>query len=238
MADFPDSTPMTEISRPVVEAEIELLIGLLDQLDEDADLEDNADLEPSTGDEEPLHGAPEQQTGSWAGLDPAVPSCFEGEELELGWTELEARFGRYQAAGSDVYEPSLGSTGSVNQIHWSKGGTDDGEDEHDGREPDCDDEDGHDAEGELGWTDLQSRTGRYVLGPGWYVVDGEPSLASTNSLNQVHWWKGKTDDLEEQCDDEGEVHGDKEPDFDGEGTGNYMGGCSPVKTLIGGSHAK
>ena len=35
MADFPDSTPVTEISRPIVEAEIELLIALLDTLDPD-----------------------------------------------------------------------------------------------------------------------------------------------------------------------------------------------------------
>ena len=168
MADFPDSTPMTEISRPVVEAEIELLIGLLDQLDEDPDLEDSADLEPSTGDEEPLHGALEQRTGSWGGLDHSVPSCFEGEELELGWTEMEARFGRYHGAFSDAYEPSLGSTTAINQVHWSKG-----------ENNDC----------EL-----------------------------------------------DNCDDE--VGADREPDFDGEGTGNYMGACSPVETLIGGSNAK
>jgi hypothetical protein len=112
---------------------------------------------------------------------------------------------------------------SMNQAHWSKGGTDDCEDEHDGREPDCDDEDGGDDEWELGWTDLQARTGRYVLGPGWYYAsDGEPSLGSTTSLNQLHWSKGKNDDLEDehdgredccedegaQCDDEGEIEHD------------------------------
>ena len=152
MADFPDSTTITEISRPIVEAEIELLIGLLDQLDADSDIEDNADLEPSTGDEEPLHGAPEQQTGSWRGLDPSAPSCGDGEELELGWTELEARFGRYRAAGENVYEPSIGSNGGINQLKWSKGSTDDGEAEHDGREPDSDNEPDQEGEG----------TGNYV----------------------------------------------------------------------------
>ena len=240
MADFPDSTPVTEISRPVVEAEIELLIGLLDQLDEDPDIEDNADLEPSTGDEEPLHGAPEQQAGSWKGLDPSVASCTEGEELELGWTELEARFGRYQAAGKDVYEPSLGSTHSMNQTHWSKGGTDDMEDEHDGREPDVDDEDGGDDEWELGWTDLQTRAGNYCVTPGWGVTDGEPSLGSTNSINQLHWTKGRNDDAEEQCDDEGAIDADLEPDAeDGFGAETvFHHYCSPIDTLIGGSHGK
>jgi hypothetical protein len=137
MADFPDSTTITEIPRQIVEAEIELLIGLLDTLDPDPDLEDNADLENDTADEEPLHGAPEQQAGSWKGID-ALAGCGEGEELELGWTELEARFGRYRAAGDNVYEPSLGSNGGINQLKWSEGSTDDREDEHDGREPDHD----------------------------------------------------------------------------------------------------
>jgi hypothetical protein len=67
MADFPDSTPVPEIPRQVVEAEIELLIGLLDKLDPDPELEDNADYE-LTGDEEPLHGAPEHVSGSWRGI--------------------------------------------------------------------------------------------------------------------------------------------------------------------------
>jgi hypothetical protein len=43
MADFPDSTALPEISRPIVEAEIERLIDLLDTLDPDPDLESTAD---------------------------------------------------------------------------------------------------------------------------------------------------------------------------------------------------
>jgi hypothetical protein len=58
----------------------------------------------------------------------------------LGWTELEARFGRYRAPGEDVYESSLGSNGGINQLKWSKGPTDDREDEHDGRKDCCEDE--------------------------------------------------------------------------------------------------
>ena len=89
---------------------------------------------------------PSNRPGSWKGIDPSM-AADEGEELELGWTELEARFGRYRAAGEDVYEPSLGSNGSVNQLKWSKGSTDDREDEHDGREPDSDNEPDRDGEG-------------------------------------------------------------------------------------------
>ena len=226
MADFPDSTTLPEISRPIVEAEIELLIDLLDQLDADPDLEDNADFE-LTGDEEPLHGAPEQQTGSWRGLDPSAPSSVEGEELELGWTEMEGRSGRYGAAGRDVYEPSLGSTGSLHQGQWSDGGTDDTEDGHDGREPDVDDEP------ELGWTYLQTRTDNYSVTPWLAVTDGEPSLGSTNGVNQIHWAKGRNDDAEEQCDDEGAVDTDREPDQDGPGDDAVVHlYCSPTKTMF------
>ena len=98
-----------------------------------------------------MHGAPEQQAGSWGGIDASVGDD-DGEELELGWTELEARFGRYRAAGNDVYEPSLGSNGGINQLKWSKGPTDDCEGEHDDREPDSDNYPDRDGEG----------TGNYV----------------------------------------------------------------------------
>ena len=72
MADFPDSILVTEIPRQIVEAEIELLIGLLDELDANPDLEDGADIENDSADDEPLHGAPEQQTGAWKGIDATV----------------------------------------------------------------------------------------------------------------------------------------------------------------------
>jgi hypothetical protein len=100
MADFPDSTPVTEIPRQVVEAEIELLIGLLDTLDPNPDLEDSINQEGDTADDEPILGAPNQQAGSWNGIQPHDNDDedeADDSELEqaLGWTELEARFGRY-----------------------------------------------------------------------------------------------------------------------------------------------
>ena len=134
MADFSDSTILTET-----------LIGLLDSLAPDSDLEDNADYE-LTGDDEPNLGAPNQQAGSWNSIVASLGGD-DDEELELGWTELEARFGRYRAAGEDVYEPSLGSNGGINQLKWSQGANDDLEDEHDGREPANDNEPDLDGEG-------------------------------------------------------------------------------------------
>lgn len=83
MPASPNTTPMPEKLRPTIEAEIERLIALLDAMDGDPDLEpslgfnvlmltyagavDLVDLEGDTADDEP----------------------------SLGWTELEARFGRY-----------------------------------------------------------------------------------------------------------------------------------------------
>jgi hypothetical protein len=136
-------------SRTSARSVIEMLIDLLDKLDANPDLEDGADTENDTADDEPYHGAPEQQAGSWKGIDASVGGD-DGEEVELGWIEMEARFGRYRAA--DVYEPSLGSNNSIDQAKWSKGGNDDSEEEHDGREPDSDNEPDLDGEG----------TGNYV----------------------------------------------------------------------------
>ena len=62
MAVTPDTTLLPEMSRPVIEAEIERLIGLLDPLDPDPDLDG--------GDGEAILGGPESRTGSWSGLYP------------------------------------------------------------------------------------------------------------------------------------------------------------------------
>lgn len=47
--------------RPLLEAEVQRLIDLLDQIDEDPDFEPNSDGEPWLG-------APDARTGSWSGL--------------------------------------------------------------------------------------------------------------------------------------------------------------------------
>ena len=127
MADSPNTTTMTEIPRQIVEAEIERLIGLLDVLDPDPDLE-------STSDEEPWLGAP-------AGI---------------------------HANGHGTNWEGLNSQG------------------HHDREDDGDDR------------------------------------------------EEVSEDEGAQCDDECEIHGDAEPDYHGEGTGNQQGPCSPISTLIGG----
>ena len=129
MADFPDSTTLPEISRPIVEAEIERLIDLLDTLDPDPDLE-------STGDEEPWLGAPDARTGSWFG--PNVVCSGDDREEDTG--DDEPWLG---AANPDFHLSSITSTWrtrETSQSSWcSNGCSDDREMEYD-NEPDLDGE--------------------------------------------------------------------------------------------------
>ena len=59
--------PNFEDARPLIEDEIERLIGVLDLLELDPDLEENGDLEP-LADDEPSVGAPNDSAGSWEGI--------------------------------------------------------------------------------------------------------------------------------------------------------------------------
>jgi hypothetical protein len=111
-----------------LEDEIERLIDMLDTIDPDPD------LEPSLGD------TPYCRNPATVDLE----GDSADDEADLGWTEMEARFGRY-ALGSDQLQPSndefsLGSLGAINQERWSAGRADDLEHDHDGREPCCEDE--------------------------------------------------------------------------------------------------
>ena len=84
--------PNAELRRPVVEAEIERLIEILDTLDPEPDLEDTAD-------DEPWLGAPDARPGSWSGL---YPEGNDDRELE----DCDDEDG-----GDD--EPSLGATNAM-----------------------------------------------------------------------------------------------------------------------------
>ena len=59
----------------------------------------------------------------------------------------------------------------------------------------------------------------------------KPSLRSSGGINQLKWSKGPTDDREDEHDGR-EPANDNEPDWDGEGTGNYVGACSPSETMF------
>ncbi|MBZ0262985.1 MAG: hypothetical protein K8F90_20555 [Hyphomicrobiales bacterium] len=141
MADFPDSTILPEISRPVVEAEIERLINLLDTLDPDPDLE-------STGDQEPWLGAPNARTGSWFGsygtdlwddreedtgddepwLGAANPDC------RLHTTHMQLLL--YRQRDPHLWDyPRIERTRETSQSSWCSNGCSDDREWDDEREP-------------------------------------------------------------------------------------------------------
>ena len=82
MADISHSINLPNFSRPILEAEIERLIGLLDTMDEDPDLEPE-------GNDEPSLGATERQSGSWKGLSAMCDDREEDSEDEGAQCEDE-----------------------------------------------------------------------------------------------------------------------------------------------------
>ena len=103
--------------RKLVETAIERLIDLLDAIEPDPDLEANGDEEPSLGwpipDPRWNHSTPDPTGGDDRELDAA------DDEPWLGWTELEARYGKYSELSCSDLEEQCEDEGA----------------EHDGREP-------------------------------------------------------------------------------------------------------
>ena len=96
--------------------------------------------------------------------DPGGGDVEDEGEVSLGWSEMEARFG----------------------VQWQGAWNADLEEEHDGREPDVDDEDSHDAE--LTAFETHGRTFAQGGDP-----DEEPSLGSFDRLmNQADGWNQRT----------------------------------------------
>jgi hypothetical protein len=163
-----------------------------------------------------------------------MPVALAPEERQRIADEIERLLALLDAADGDPdMVPSLGSLdrteacyhrGGANQLFWSAGSSDDREDEHDGSEPDVDDERDADLEPSLGalgsgydcerfdqrrWaegsrTELeQEHDGREP------DVDDEPSLASLHGgqrpefFDQCAWARGVSDEREEACEDEG-----------------------------------
>ena len=74
--------PNFEDARPLIEDEIERLIGVLDLLEADPDLEENGDLEEEP-DEEPSLGAHESASGSWEGFQWSYDIDAEHDESDF-----------------------------------------------------------------------------------------------------------------------------------------------------------
>jgi len=153
---------LPQAARKKVEAAIEshlaavtALTAFLDQADADPDLEPS--LAGTSGDDReydpadpPAHEGIDDNELDGSGS----PSGGEDEEPELGWP---ATFNQDRALKScKTYvtdrgnlhgyayvcdgEPSLGSIEAVDQTGWARGNSLDYEHEHDGREPQCEDE--------------------------------------------------------------------------------------------------
>lgn len=131
--------------------EIDRLIQFLDKIDDyvSRELEDSIDDHPHDGDalEPSLCGVTVDAVGPGSHWHGEVD--LEGDDTANGRSAED--------------EPNLGSVAVLDsQEAWAAGGRHDLEgDEHDGREPDVDDEEGADAEPKFGWNDEEAAPGRY-----------------------------------------------------------------------------
>ena len=95
--------------RPLLEAEVQRLIDLLDQIDEDPDFEEGADLEADMADEEPWLGAPDGvHRTNWSGLD-----CQGNDDREEDTADGEPWLG----ASEPVYNGSYSRNSIKDMIH-------------------------------------------------------------------------------------------------------------------------
>lgn len=169
----PQGVPFSELSpgqqkavrslrklREQMAAEIERMINFLDSTDGYSTTEIEADeAEPS---DESIRTA-ERRYGVLAG------AILEDDEPSLGFTENHP--GCWDEGGGwwfAYYSDQPGGRQDLDQ-----GASNDCEgDEHDGREPDDGDyEDGADDEPSLGWTDVETRCGRYVNNGNDFEID-------------------------------------------------------------------
>lgn len=155
--------------RERIEATIEAMIAMLDELEGDPDFEPG-------NDDEPVLGWHEAARGRGMSLTP-------DDEAESAWSEGEDQDRFTHNAATEDDEPSLAAPepsgiayswprglktpgwgwyaplGNASQEHWAQGDTHHGadlEEEHDGIEPDADEEPA------LGWTDAEVATGAFA----------------------------------------------------------------------------
>jgi len=198
---------LSPAKRKRIESRIEELIAVLDAQDAPTeDMEEGGDDEPDNDREGSLGWTEDYNQ------DRAIKACLNDAGVICGPDR--------EADESDS-EPSLGSCGGTydaeyfDQRGWAGGSTNDAEgDEHDGREPD------EDGEYEMGWPDLidQERAARSMRGTvnlggdQWWPAycEGEPSLGSSEQIDQRGWSRGGTRDLEHE-------HDGREPECEDEG---------------------
>jgi hypothetical protein len=164
-----DPTPTTTApdARLLLETAVECLIGSLDLIDPDPDLEDNSDAEPSLG-----GGTGDDRELDTADDEPSLGStdCLGHDSQEFTWGKNGATTDDREKTGytteSDDEEPTLGWSANMDQGRLYSPA-------HDG-----------DNEPSLGWTDMEARYGRYNEWAGSDREDehdgSEPSLGWQN----------------------------------------------------------
>lgn len=194
--------------RQKCERAVDRLLQILDELGGDPD------MEPSLGLPEPQLYRRDglDQTGAPGGTDDREDDPSD-DEHPCGWEAPGSQMVLH--GGSDHLEPSLGSLGGCcsadryDQRRWARGKGDDLEEEHDGTEPEeC-------FEEVLGWSEGESLSGKL----GYPRDDNEPSLGSTNNMDQRLWAEHEDPkawlplDGELQCEDEGGDPHNVVPDY-------------------------
>lgn len=160
--------------RSEAEEAVERLIALIDALDD-------ADSEPSGDESEPDLGSVSGRKGFDQSHWSAGDSLVDGGEPCLGASENHASPAMYWCSDARF------KTGGGNQVGWSTGNSDDREgapcdddleQDHDGREPDVEDEPS------LGWTSVEAGRGRYggVFGQNDLEIDTDTGIGDRDGL--------------------------------------------------------
>lgn len=194
-------------SRNEIEHEIERLLLILDIFDPDPDLEPQGDEEPDNDDEAEL---------GWS--EPWMPTPeHTGYGTSIAMVRLLNAKPIWPREFSTVTPDKRDCACLWASAKTSRSQCEDEGSEHDGREP-CEE-----GEPSLGWTFHETVTGRYARE--WSSLsDTEADLGSLDGqIHQGNWWRGRNDDAELQCEDEGyqcddEGH-DSDDDDDREGDG-------------------
>lgn len=129
-------------TREQIEDEIERLIGILDAMDPDDDLEENGDREPWLGWAEDRHAVildlSDDREGDCSDDEPSLGALnvqLAEPLLRMGGPYGHGLFPMHRETGELSYHSA-----GFSQVAWAMGSDSDREDEHDGREPCSEDE--------------------------------------------------------------------------------------------------
>jgi hypothetical protein len=196
-----------------------------------------ADHAGGIADDEPSLGAPERHVprkGQEAWADGCAPGPWEVDR-EIDGDEAEPSLGSVERHPHPYYcRADIAGFGSNSQENWSFGARDDTEDEHDGCEPD------RDEEPDLGSTTAMNQNHAWAgHREYWGVVDSEPSLGwpeYRRGYGHPEMALGGYDDDREEAVDDGPCDDDERDasgDVDVDPMGDIPGGDRSGLVLAG-----